>query len=86
MSKAPKKRPASGGTSGATKKEKAITSKSIPRHAPKRKAFDQAVADTEAEAGTIIDGIVTMKVYYEAGAILRHSVTVTKKYREQGQV
>ncbi|GHV02279.1 hypothetical protein FACS189485_02280 [Spirochaetia bacterium] len=45
------------------------------------KAFYKAVKDTKAEAGTVIDGIVTMKIFYEAGAILRHSVTVTKKYR-----
>jgi hypothetical protein len=86
MSKAPKKSPAAGRRTGAAKREKAVTSKSIPQNAITSKAFCKAVKDTEAEAGTVIDGIITMRVYYEAGAILRHTVTVTKKYRERGQV
>ncbi|GHV64382.1 hypothetical protein AGMMS49587_16650 [Spirochaetia bacterium] len=76
-----KNTPGLGSTGGRNKKQ---PNTSIPQNAITSKAFYKAVKDTKAEAGSVIDGIVTMKVYYEAGAILRHSVTVTKKYRRQG--
>ncbi|GHU98491.1 hypothetical protein FACS189483_06580 [Spirochaetia bacterium] len=63
---------------GRNKKQPNTT---IQKNATMFKAFCRAVKDTEAEAKTVIDGIVTMKIFYGAGAILRHSVTVTKKYR-----
>jgi hypothetical protein len=85
MADTKKTTPAAGGHSGTAKREKAVTSKSIQQNATISKAFCKAVKDTEAEAGTVIDGIITIKVYYESGAILRHTVTVTKKYRERGQ-
>jgi hypothetical protein len=80
-----KKRPEASRHSGAAKRE-TVTSKSIPQNALTSKAFYRAVKDTKAEAGTLIDGIITMKIFYESGAILRHTVTVTKKYRKGAQV
>jgi hypothetical protein len=54
----------------------------ITKNTDNVKSFRRAVKDTERETEGVVDGIVTMKLFFEGGELLRHTISVTKKYRK----
>ena len=75
-----KKAPSAGGPSRASKREKAVASKSIPQSTHKRKAIQNAIENFTHEAGDMDTGYLTLRCWFEAGTLIAYEVTPRRKY------